>query len=524
MKKFLCLFFTSLALISHVHSANLNWTRPPVVLSGTGVDATNPQIAIDASGNVIAAWVENNLIKASNKPVSGSWSSAVTISGSNSSAVSLVMDSNGNSTAVWIEGGITKAASKTLAGSWSSSTSLSTSGASAPALAVDTAGNVIAAWVRSGNVETSTKPFGSNWQGKLTLTSSAAATPSISIGGTGSSTRAVVVWQGTSGTTKAVFASTKGITGSWTSSVQISDTEQNAAQPYVAVDSNANALAIWYAYDLIGNNYADVIVQSAERNFLTGNWSNISTLSLPGIRNPATLKAYVAYDTTGNAVAIWNTSYDDETFALESAVKPVFGYWSSGIDLANANLYGYSASVSATTYGNVCGLYMFYNGANLMIQSIESDINGFSNNVWSVPITISQGTDNAYPKIAATLNGDDIEAAAVWVHYDGSNSTVIASNGSKTLVLPPSSLSVTQSVNNLGVFNEYYNTLSWSASTDPNAVGYLIFRNGTFLEEVDASTLSFVDNNRTFNGAVTYGVAAIDSQQMQSRTVNINFP
>ena len=450
--------------------------------------------------------------------------SNVTVSGTNASAVKLVADSNGNATAIWVENGVIKASSKTLNGNWSNPTLLSSTNATSPTICVDDAGNVIAAWVRGGNIETSTKLFQGNWFTKTTLFSIAATNPTIAIGGIGNNARAVAVWQGTSGGVKAVFSAAKLINGAWTSPVQVSESDQNAAQPSVTVDTNGNAIAIWYAYEVSGSNYSNVVVKTAERDAVSATWSTISSLSQSGIRNPATLMARVAFDRIGNCIALWNISYDDETFALESAVRPVSGVWSSPVDLVKSNLYAYSADLSATSFGDVLGLYMFYNGASLMIQSIESDINGFLNDFWSVPITISQGSNNAYPKISATLVGNELHAAAVWINNDGSENRLIASTGSKTLILPPSNLSVTQSVNNYGVFNEYFNTLSWSASLDPNAVGYLIFRNGVFIEQVGINTLTYVDNNRTQNGPATYSVTAIDNEQTQSRTVSVNYP
>lgn len=158
----------------------------------------------------------------------------------------------------------------------------------------------------------------------------------------------------------------------------------------------------------------------------------------------------------------------------------------------------------------------------LYLQSIESNINGYLNNVWSVPVTLSIGSENGFPKVVSTINGNQIYATAIWANY-GANKSVMAVTGSKTLVLPPSNLNVAQNLNNFGVFTEYSNTLSWTASADPSAIGYLIFRNGLFLEQVGANVLSYIDHNRAQNGSVTYNVSSIDAQQTQSAAVSINF-
>ncbi len=522
MKKIFSVFLTILA-ITNLQGNNIKWSSPPTSISGVGINASDPQVAIDANGNAISLWVENNLVKSSSKTVSGSWTAEATVSATNASSPRLVVDQSGNASAIWLEGTIIKGATKTLSGSWSSSTALSSSTATSPCICVDSAGDVVAAWARGGNIESSVKLFNHAWNTHLTITSTGATLPSIAVGGTGSNTRVVVVWLSTSGSGTVVSSSSKLISGSWSTAVTISDTVHNSANPHVAVDSNENALAIWYEYDLTGVSYTNLVVESASSP-ASGTWTAPTALSLPGIRNPSSLCAKVAFDNFGNAIALWNTSFDDRTFNIESSIKPVNGEWSPVLDLVSSNLYAYSHELSVTSFGDVLSLYLFFNGQSLNIQSIESDINGFMNNSWSVPITISQGMENASPKIAASINGNVIHAAAVWMNNNGTNNSIVASTGSKTLVLPPSGLSVTQSSHNFGVFTEYYNTLNWTASTDPHAAGYLIFRNGLFIGQVGTGVTHFIDDNRVQSGSVVYGITAIDSLNTQSAAISVSYP
>lgn len=523
MKKLLCVLF-AICAVSQLMSAEINWSFPPSTLSASGINASNPSLAMDSNGNIVAVWIENGVVKSKSKLVSSGWSgSSATLSGSGASSPRVVSDLNGNSAAIWVENGIIRASTKTLSGNWSSSTSLSTSGASSPSLAVGVAGDLVAVWVRSGNIESSTKLFGANWQTRVTITSSGAAFPSVAIGGSGSNTRAIVVWQGVASSVNVVFASTRLISGSWSAQQRISDNLRQAGYPDVAVDTNGNAIAVWYCYDVKGPVYSGVVVQSSSRPS-TGSWSPITSLSSAGMRNPATLGVRVAYDGTGNAIALWSTSFDDENFSIQSSIKHLNQYWADPITLVNGNLFSNQADLSVSSLGEAISVYLFYNGAALQIQSSQLDITGFMNSLWSVPINISQGTSNAYPSVATTLTGDAINAAAVWISSDGTNNQVVASTGTVALVLPPADLSVTQSANGFGVFTEYYNTLSWTASSSPTVVGYLIYRNGEFIQQVDASVLQFDDNNRVQNGSVTYGVAAIDDQQSHSRIITVTYP
>ena len=247
------------------------------------------------------------------------------------------------------------------------------------------------------------------------------------------------------------------------------------------------------------------------------------TLSENGLRDPATLMSRVAYDANGNAMALWTNSFNDATYTIQSAVRPVRQDWSEPVTLVN-NSYTYGADLGVSALGDALALFMYGIGSALQIQSKESDISGFNNNVWSAPITLYSSAENGFPHVATTLTGNTLNAATVWLTNNGSINQVVASTGTRSIVLPPSSPTVSQSTNNFGVFTEYANTLSWTASTDPSVVGYLIYRNGEFLGQVSASTVQYVDHNRVQNGSVTYGVSAVNVQNSHSKIVNVNFP
>lgn len=524
MKKSIFVIF-SLFCFSQLVSSNINWTYPPTLISTSGITASDPHLAMDASGDVVAVWIENQVVKSKYKLSNAVWGPVSIVSGPTATSPRVVSDVNGNVTAIWLQGTTVYGASKTYLKVWGTPVALSASNASNPSLAVDTTGDVIAAWSRNGNIETSTKLLGGNWRTPMIVTNpgSAAVFPCVAMGGSGANTTAVLVWHSTA--SNIVYTSTKPVSsGFWSTAQAISNTANalEAGYAHVAVDANANATAVWYSYNVTGPVYSAVTVQAATRP-AGGSWTSPVSISEPGILNPDTLTARVAYDATGNAVSLWTTSFDGENYSIQSAINPVYGSWTAPIVLVNSDLYSYQADQAVCSLGDAIAVYMFYNGVSLEIQSSELDITGFMNSMWSVPLNISSGTQNAYPFVAATLTGNVINSAAVWITANGITNSVVATTGSKTLVGPPSNLSVTQSTNNFGVFTEYYNTLSWQASTDPNAVGYLIYRNGTFLQQVPANVLEIVDDNQVQNGSVTYGVASVDNQQSHSPIITISY-
>lgn len=527
-------FFT-LLLFSKAMGNNISWSFPPVTLSSAALAASDPQVAIDGNGNAAAVWVEAGLIKSSVKHVGMSWSAATTLSVVGASSPRIVSDLNGNLTAVWLEGGIVKAASKLFAGNWSSSTALSGTLATSPHIAVDAAGDVVAVWARGNNIQSSTKLFGASWQSPITINSTNATSPHVAMSGTGSNRTAVVVWSGVSGTTNVVFAATKNpaaspswtsTAGNWSSPVVISDTRYNAGYATVAIDSNANAVAVWYAYDVdtTGTVFSNVKVASS---YLPSgkSWDAPIAISKAGIRNPATLVARVAFDAIGNAIALWNTSFDDNTFSIESAVRPLRGTWTAPTDIVSSNLYALETDLAVSSLGDALAVYMFYNGDFMLIQSAESDFAGLESNAWSVPINLSSGANHGFPHVASALTGSTINAAVVWLSTNGTVNTVLATTGTRSVLMPPTVLAVSQSSSSFGgVFPEFHNTLTWAASTSPHIVGYIVFRNGTPLEKVAADVFEYVDNNRIQGQAVTYGVAAIDNQNSQSTIPTVNYP
>jgi hypothetical protein len=522
MKKII-LMVSSLLCFSQLVCSDYNWSFPADIISSASVNVNDPQIAMDPNGNSTAVWLENGSVKSKSKAIGMGWSGIAILSNANSSWPRVVAHSNGDATAIWLENGIVKASTKPFNGNWSAAVNISGSGASTPDLAIGSSGALVAVWVRNKRVEASTKLAGQSWNSSLTVSSANAFSPKVAIGGTGENEKAVAVWHTASNGNKIVYASIKPITKAWGSQAALSDPNYCAEYANVAVDGNGNATAVWFKYEPLGSTLFNVYVQSAD-SLPNKTWSLPVDLSSPGICDPENLTARIAYDGAGNAIALWTMSFDDETFSIQSAYKPAFSVWNRAESLVQKNLYARSADVSVSAFGDALALYMFYNGSDLIIQSSSSDITGYINNVWSVPLNISEGSYNGNPRVASATSGDVINAAALWITYNGMNTALAASTGPKAIPAPPSNLAVMQSSNNFGVFTEYANTVSWDASADPNVTGYLIYRDGIFLAKVGANVLEYIDNNQTSNGSVTYGVASVDDQQTHGRVISVSFP
>lgn len=502
---------------------DLTWS-PPDLVSTMGTDAKFPQIAMDGNGNATAIWLESGYVKARYKPANGMWSSSIaTLSNAGVSFARLVVDQTGNATAIWLENGVVAASSCPFGGDWAYPTYLSSSGASFIQMDVDSDGNVVAIWARNGNVESSTLLLNGTWPSSPdVIASENGANPSVAISSNGT---VMAIWHGIVDSTYVIYVASKSISGSWSSEQSISTAGQNSAYPQIALDPNGNAIAIWYSFKVLGNQYSNVVVQAVSKP-VNGSWTPPTNLSKDGARNPANLVSLIKMDEEGNAIAVWNTSFDGSYFSVESAIKPYNQTWTSQVDLVGLNFHSCSLDCSVKASGHVLTIYGYCDSISYMfeVQISQTDLKNIRPNFWSFPEIVSSGSTNSFAHIASTLSGNSVYANAIWLGYDGAHTLVYSSTGIGTNTQPPVNLSVSQGVNHFGLFDEYFNTLQWQPSSSLDIKGYRIFRNGLFLFETGPDVLEFIDHNRYQNESVTYGVAAVDDSLCQSSIININFP
>lgn len=519
MKKILFLLAALIPFSGIVH-ADITWSAPAAISTAL-TNASDPQVVIDTSGNTTAIWVESNAIKASSLPSGGSWSTPVTLSSTTSSSPNLKVDSAGNVTALWIEGTQIVSAILPSGGSWGSSSVISGTNATAPVLAVDSSGNAVSVWVRGTFVETSTRVSGI-WSLVSVLSTANSSNPHVAINNTGN---AIAAWHNTNGSgADQITTSILTInTNTWATSINVFSLSAAFSHNYpkVGLDSFGNAYIAWFRYTLSGGAYQNVQVLASTLTAGASAWAILPDfLSEPGIRNPADLTLKLRVDTSGDVLVLWSNSYDGFTFNIESSCRR-FGApsWPEFVTPEVPSLYSFGLDV-AVANGTALLTNMAWDGVStLFIQSEESDMTDPIAQAWSVSNPFSTGDDNGYPKCSLSSSGSTFNAAAVWIHYDGSNNVIHAATGTSTLIDPPSSVTASQSSTSFGFYTDYYNTITWSASSDPNVMLYVIYRNGVFFAQTTPDVLEFVDHNTAQGGTVIYGVAALNTSYRQSEII-----
>lgn len=527
MKKILLLLLT-LCSFSGMAFSEITWSAPTTISTAL-TNAADPRVVIDSNGNVTAAWVENSTIRSSSLPFGGSWSTPVTISNALNTASNprLGVDGSGNVTALWIENTQIESAVLPFGGSWGAATSpISGSGATDPSFVVDASGNAVAVWNRSGFIESSTRISGS-WSLVSVLSAANSDHSHIVISAFGT---AHAVWHTVNGSgTDVIVSDILTIsTNTWatTKNVFSGTAALKHNYPKIAVDSNGNAAVAWFRYNLVdGNSFQNVQVITASLTQGAAAWGLPAMLSNSGIRNPADLTIKLKFDSSGDTIAVWTNSYDGQTFNIESAQRIFGGSWPGFISPAPPSLYSFGFDLDIAA-GTALMVNMAFDGvSSLTIQSQESDTTDPILQGWTIINTFSTGDDNGFPKCAISQTGTAMNAVAVWLYFDGANTVIHAATGADTVIDPPSNVSATQSVTDFGVYNDYFNTITWDASSDPTILQYNIYRNGVFFGATDPGTLEFIDHNTTQGGTVTYGVAVLTSDFRQSAIINFTlFP
>lgn len=514
-------FMMVLSSLSGTGYSDITWATP-VTISTPSTDALHPDVVIDVNGNATSAWVESGIIQASSLPFGGSWSSPVAISNNLNVASDpkLQIDGSGNVTAMWIENTVVESATLPFSGSWSAETAVSGAGASELAFVVDASGNAVAIWTHGASIESSTRISGT-WGSVSVLALTNSNHPDVALSSYGN---AIAVWHTAVSGSENFMTSIQTIgTNTWSSPISVFalSAAYHHDYPKIAIDAGGNAVLAWFRYNFFnGNAYQNVQVLTTSLPQGLTAWGVLPTfLSNEGIRNPADLFLKLEFDIAGNALAVWTNSYDGETFSPESSQKLFGSSWLFYTLIQAPTIYSFGMDI-AIAEGTALLTGMVWDGtSDIQIQSQELDINPIVT-TWTSGNSFATGSDNAYPKCALSLSGSTFNSVAVWEYFDGSNTVIHAATGSESTVSPPSSVSYVQNVANFGVYSDYYNTITWTASSDPSVIQYDIYRNGVFFASTDASTLTFVDHNQIQGGTVTYGVAAINSSFRQSSIAN----
>ena len=239
-----------------------DWSEPvDTVLTGDRVEG--PQVVADSSGLVTAIWTSLNfvgdtkVVQSSKLPVNGVWSIPVNLSGVGVEAryPQVAVDSTGLITAIWSGDGIIQSRTSQGVGDWSTSTAdLIEIGqvAYSPQVVADSSGLVTAIWQRDNGthyiIQSSTRPSGGAWSEPVDLSEigQSATNPYITVDSSGLVT---AIWQRNNGTHSIIQSSTRPSGGAWSEPFDLSEIGRNASESRVTLGSTGLVTAIWKRFN-----------------------------------------------------------------------------------------------------------------------------------------------------------------------------------------------------------------------------------------------------------------------------------
>ncbi len=314
-------------ILARRYTAGAGWSGAETISSGSG-SATDPQIAVDANGNALAVWSQQDGAYYSiyaNSYRNGLWGTAVTIetdNNGNATRPQVAFDANGNALAVWAQsnGVVTHvwanryATSIFVVGSWATARMIETvnsGNAEIPQLAVDPNGNAMAIWLKWDGTRYNL------WANRFTVPSldwgtatliehedlGHAGNASIAVDASGN---AMAVWAQHNGTISNIWVDRYTAGTGWASAELLETNNTYADFPRVAVDASGNAMAVWNQYR---SHYFNRYVPG------TG-WSTAALVIAGSIyTNEPTQAARFAFDASGNALAVW-PEFDGTTYNI----------------------------------------------------------------------------------------------------------------------------------------------------------------------------------------------------------------
>lgn len=297
------------------------WGAPELIETDNVGGAGIPHISMDANGNAIAAWYQYdgtrwNIVANRYDADTGKWGTAELIETDNAGNAlisHIAMDANGNAIVLWrqndgIRWNVVTNRYDATVGAWGTAELIETDNlgnVSNPRIAMDGNGNAIAVWRQNdgsrwnivANRYDATMKI---WSGAEIIEIDNAGNaygPKIAMDTNGN---AIAVWPQSDGTRWNIAANRYNVsTGAWGIDVLIeTDNTGNAQQPDIAFDADGNAVAVWMQaastyYDLASSRYYAT----------TDTWGSAMPIEVGDTGSAQAPR--IAFDTNGDAMVVW---------------------------------------------------------------------------------------------------------------------------------------------------------------------------------------------------------------------------
>jgi hypothetical protein len=408
----------------------VGWGTPHPIPTSWAGEGYEPQVATDVAGNAVAVYEFWNLLPGAGRSIIASrydvgsdrWGSQTLVEFSPGDARDPQVAAGADSAvAVWRQwDGATYSIYSNRydisTDSWSPATDLlevDSGEAELPQIGVSGNGNALAVWSQWDGADKSiyfNRDLGSGWMPAALPIESAAGTatnPQVAV----NSNNAVAVWQQWDGTDWSIYANHYDFTSdSWDGPVVVEGSPDAALQPQVGINSVGDAMAVWTQWD--GTYYS-----TFASRYSGGSWGPREVIDHSlGLhaRDPQ-----VAADSAGNAIAVWQQTYNGRETIMSNWYNAVTQAWQGAW---RVNIYhtqnAYAPQVAIDGLGNGVVVWQEWDGERYGIWAARRETG--AGYVWHSGVLIDDdgGTagDSALPQVAVDGAGN---AIAVWEQQSG---------------------------------------------------------------------------------------------------------
>ena len=237
--------------------------------------------------------------------------------------------------------------------------------------------------------------------GDLSLAGRNAEGPAVAVDPQGD---AAATWWRSNGKNRIVQTSLRPAgSGAWQEPVNLSEQGVDSYSSQIAFDSAGDATAIWTR-----SGSGEEVIQSSVRLAGSGTWGE----PVPLIAGGESRWPRLAVDEAGGAAAIWQRFKAEETAIIASVRPTASGAWQKPVKLAE----GTEPAIAIDQQGDAVAAWVaFVEEAPVVMGSYRPAATG----VWGEPIVLSakaKGQDPHSPSVAMDGHGD---AVALWYRYNG---------------------------------------------------------------------------------------------------------
>jgi hypothetical protein len=417
--------------------AGAEWTTP-VDLSAAGQDASNPHVAVDADGDAVFVWRRfdgaNYRVQTRALSAAGALSAVQTLSGSGKDASDpqVAVNAAGKAVFTWsradASGVHVQARARSAAGILSPVQNLSADGQAAfhPQVAVDDTGDAVFTWVRADvsprQIQARARSASGTLSSIQTLSKAGqdAFEPQVAIDADGD---AVFAWRRFDGANYRIQTRARSAAGTLSAEQTLSKAGRDAANHHVAVDADGDAVYTWTRLD---ENYAER-VQTRARS-AAGSLSAVQTLNDQG--QQGLIDPQVAVDDTGDAVFTWTQGAAPlGASRVHARARSAAGTLSAAQFISDGVQGAYYSQVAVDADGDAVFTWQQWINdgfppANYM--RVEVRTRSAAGTLRPFTTLSDEGQEAVSPQVATDDTGD---AVVTWQRSDGTHTRIQASAG-----------------------------------------------------------------------------------------------